>query len=178
MTDLRSPAIDTPSSLSRLRVAADHYREAFGWETEASGQTVVATLGGALGAVAVAATRIRDVLARIATMGEPCPTLVIPRSTTPSWVVLVDTRDYLPDGVVPGGLQVLPMFTRLPLPPSTLDAGVVRWLVELDYQKRWLPSVASVLLAGAWNAGHERRGGRPTRSRPITAGANRGGTGG
>ncbi|MFD9698108.1 hypothetical protein [Lentzea sp. NPDC059081] len=163
---MNSPLADpaaVKNPLDRLTAAADHYRRTFGWNTEVRGQNVLATLSGSLGAVVMSVARVRQVHRRIANLDEPCPTIVIPGDRSLTWVVLADLGDRLPGDAVPPGLRVLPMFTRLPLPPSALDAGVVRWHTELDPGRRWLPSMATVLAAGAPRVDADPRCPRPAR---------------
>ncbi|GGU85713.1 hypothetical protein GCM10010178_89780 [Lentzea flava] len=137
---------------NRVSVAARRYRELFGWHTHAVGNAVVATLDAALGAVVVPATVVLDVCSRLERCGEPCPTLVT-ADPMHAWLVLANTVDHEPWVDLPLGVRVLPMSTRLLLPPSTVDGREVRWVREPRADKRWLPAVGAVLCAARTELG-------------------------
>jgi hypothetical protein len=138
-----------------LRAAVAGYNSTLGWWCQSVGGQVILPLTHGVEAVAVPrarGARMAHVLARWGVLGPVVELSAAGRQ----WVFLVDANDVVCE------LESLPPeMTRLSAPNAVLlpvggvTAGSVRWIVEPDTRRRWLPTLATVLAAARIGAGNE-----------------------
>lgn len=136
------PGQAAPSAQASL---AARYRELLGGNVEEVDGRLLLSMGHGMLGVALSPFLARAVVKHLAGT-EVCGPVIEMTSTRHCWVILAD-----PNGLVlaqadaPAGVEVLGCPRRIPLP--TTSVGPVRWVVPPSARHRWLPTLASVLLA-------------------------------
>ncbi|GAA1027957.1 hypothetical protein GCM10009565_52250 [Amycolatopsis albidoflavus] len=120
------------------------YLSEYAWRTRIADGALLLPL--VSGTVAFSAPRLRAERARakLRSAGVMAPALVLPG---PSDVVvfLADANEFIIDrGSLPAGVRFHGLAAEVPLPPTRMRFGSVRWLTRPDPVKRWLPSAAAI----------------------------------
>ena len=123
------------------------YRAIFGWQTVQIGRRVMLAFGRGLVALSVPAQRGTHVVEHLRRFGSNGPVLAI-GVAEPRWVFFADDNAYVTFRVdLPPDVEFLGCGKRLPVPaPNSCTEGL-RWIIEPDPVRRWLPTLDALALA-------------------------------
>jgi hypothetical protein len=142
-----APAHTALSTAVGCPAAGRAYGARFGWRCRVVGTTVLLRLSGGLVAVVVdvrSATRVHWNLLR----GQlHAPLLLLPGEQRQAVFIADSCGQPLVRSAVPSGCALLTAPAEIPLPPSVVVGGQVRWIAAPDPNQNGLPSVNALLSA-------------------------------
>lgn len=128
-------------------LTAAQYASSLAWQVEVRGDLLVLPLpAGWVGVHALA--EVGAAACGHPLLHDACgPVLALP-GTDRRWVFLAEADDaVLARPYLPTGVGVFRSPHALPLPPSVIDAGMVRWALPPVPTRRWLPGASAVVAA-------------------------------
>lgn len=138
------------------------YRRTYGWDVEGSDECLTLRTGLGLVAVRIAACVAPAVVGAARAIDAVGP--VLRYGDDRPWVFLADGNDLvIADSHLPACVVGLPLGTELRIPGPDGGTDDVLWAVAPNRQRRWLPTLAAVLVCARYV---ERRAARPTRAFP------------
>lgn len=126
---------------------AGQYRRVFGWAIEQGDRRVLLALEGGMVALVVPRSLAVDVVRHLERLDTCGPVLAV-GTERPYWIFLADANGYLATHEdLPRGVEVLDCAQRIPVPCRDRHCVGLRWVVAPDSRRRWLPTLATVVLA-------------------------------
>jgi hypothetical protein len=135
---------DHPTALER---AGREYATRFGWHTVVTAGRLLLPMGQGIAAVSVPRVALTPVITALKQLDAVCPCVLIPGEE--GRVVIMAEWDGLvlsPYQAPPGSRLALP-HEAVPLPPTRLPGGVVRWVVAPHHTQRYLPTLSAVMMS-------------------------------
>ncbi|MFT7837838.1 HPr family phosphocarrier protein [Saccharothrix sp. BKS2] len=119
------------------------YARRFGWRVVPGSAGIRLVLGGGTVGFLVPADLAEVVLSRFDAVGVPAPAVVRPDGRV---VFLTDANDrWLSQNDMPADVVFLRTPAEVPLPPTPVSGGRVRWARPIEAGERWLPVAEGVL---------------------------------
>jgi hypothetical protein len=126
---------------------AGQYRRVFGWAIEHGDRRVLLALDGGMVALAVPRSLGVNAVKQLERLDSCGPVLAV-GSPRPHWIFLADANGYVAaQEDLPAGVEVLDCGQRIPVPCQDTRSVGLRWVVAPDSRRRWLPTLATVVLA-------------------------------
>jgi hypothetical protein len=135
---------DHPTALER---AGREYAARYGWHTLVSAGRLLLPMGQGTAAVSVPRVALTQVLTALKQLDAVCPCVLVPGEEG-RLVVLAEWDGLVlsPHQAPPGARLALP-HEAVPLPPTRLPGGVVRWVVAPHHIQRCLPTLSAVMMS-------------------------------
>lgn len=137
---------------SRVKTPAwttERYREMMGWPARECENRTVLTLGWGMVAVVVPSDLGPGVASELQRQGASGPVFSV-RADVSAWVFLADPNGLVANrDILPPGAAIVECPSTVMLPGAGISADTCRWIVPPDPQRRWHPTLATVLAAVA-----------------------------
>lgn len=138
-----------------LRRAGREYARAWGWRTVIDNGRLMLPMSQGVAALVVPRTALTSVIPMLKRLDCVCPCLSTPGEDG-RLMILADWDGLIvSQNQVPRGARLALPNEMLPLPPTRLPSGVVRWIVAPHEGYRYLPTVSAVLMSIGLAAGVE-----------------------
>ena len=131
---------------TKLISASQFYRDAFAWDVEIDGKSLLLRLTGGMAAVSVPFRGGEHLFASTGALPRG-PMLLVPGAPFRAFALVESDDCVFSDEELPDGVVFHRSPTKALLPPTVTPRGAVRWLREPSPKDRWLPVASGVIAA-------------------------------
>lgn len=129
------------------RWTAGQYRRVFGWVVEQRDRRMQLALDGGMAALTVPQSIAVNAVQHLKRLDACGPVLAV-ETERPYWIFLAEANGYIASGAdLPAEVELLDCGRHIPVPCRDTRSAGLRWVVAPDPRRRWLPTLATVLLA-------------------------------